>query len=66
MLAKTKTKKIKITLIKSKYGRRKGHLACVTGLGLKRIRQSVILSDTPPIRGMIAKISYLLKVEENY
>ena len=66
MLAKTKIKKIKVTLIKSKYGRRKGHLACVTGLGLKRIRQSVILSDTPSIRGMITKISYLLKVEENH
>ena len=62
----SKPKKIKVTLIKSKYGRRKGHLACVIGLGLKRIRHSVILSDTPPIRGMINKISYLLKVEENY
>jgi len=60
-----KTKKIKVTLIKSKYGRKRGHLACVTGLGLKRIRQSVILVDTPPIRGMINKIFYLLKVEEN-
>ena len=66
MLAKTKTKKIKVTLLKSKYGRRKGHLACIIGLGLKRIRQSVILSDTPAIRGMITKVSYLVKVEENY
>jgi large subunit ribosomal protein L30 len=60
-----KKKKIKITLIKSKHGRKKGHLACITGLGLKRIRQSVILVDTPSIRGMIDKVSYLLKVEEN-
>ena len=66
MLAKKKTKKIKITLLKSKYGRRKGHLACITGLGLKRIRQFVIVDDTQAIRGMIAKVSYLIQVEENY
>lgn len=59
-----KSKQIKVTLLKSKYGRKKGHLECVHGLGLRKIRNTVVLEDTPSIRGMINKISYLLKVEE--
>lgn len=59
-----KQKQLKVTLVKSKYGRVKGHLDCVRGLGLRRIRHSVVLEDTSSIRGMINKISYLLKVEE--
>lgn len=59
------TKQLKITLIKSKYGRKKGHLACVQGLGLRKIRHTVLRDDTPAIRGMVAKISYLLQVEES-
>ncbi|HCU05592.1 MAG: 50S ribosomal protein L30 [Gammaproteobacteria bacterium GWE2_42_36] len=61
---KKKQKQLKVTLMKSKYGRVKGHLECVKGLGLRRIRHTVILEDTPSIRGMITKISYLLNVEE--
>lgn len=57
-------KQLKLTLIKSRHGRLENHEACVKGLGLRRIRQSVIVEDTPSIRGMINKISYLLKVEE--
>ena len=41
------------------------HNACVRGLGLKRMHQTVIVNDTPENRGMINKVSYLLKVEEN-
>ena len=59
-----KQKQLKVTLVKSKYGRVKGHLDCVRGLGLRRIRHPVVLEDTSSIRGMINKISYLLKVEE--
>jgi large subunit ribosomal protein L30 len=66
MPAKKVNKKIKLTLMKSKYGRTKGHLECIHGLGLKRIRHSVIVDDIPPIRGMINKTAYLLKIEENY
>ena len=55
---------IKVTLIKSKWGRIKGHRECVHGLGLRRIRHSVVLEDTPSIRGMVNKVAYLLKVEE--
>ena len=58
------TGKVKVTLVKSKYGRLKKHRACVAGLGLRRINHSVIVDDTPENRGMINKISYLLRVED--
>jgi large subunit ribosomal protein L30 len=56
--------KLKVTLIKSRHGRLKAHRACVAGLGLRRINQSVVVADTPENRGMINKASYLLHVEE--
>jgi large subunit ribosomal protein L30 len=56
--------KLKVTLIKSRHGRLKAHRACVAGLGLRRINQSVVVADTPENRGMINKASYLLRVEE--
>jgi large subunit ribosomal protein L30 len=56
--------KVKVTLVKSKYGRLKKHQACVAGLGLRRINHSVVVEDTPENRGMINKVSYLLRVEE--
>ena len=59
-----KNKKLKIKLVRSMHGRLKAHKACVQGLGLKRIRQSVQVEDTPEIRGMINKVKYLLTVEE--
>ncbi|MBE8189920.1 MAG: 50S ribosomal protein L30 [Candidatus Thioglobus sp.] len=55
---------ISITLIKSLHHRLPTHRATVTGLGLKRINHTVKLIDTPEIRGMINKISYLLRVEK--
>lgn len=57
-------KKLKLTLVKSKYGRLKAHRACVAGLGLRRMHQMVEVEDTPENRGMINRISYLLRVEE--
>ena len=54
---------VKVTLIKSFFGRLPSHRATIKGLGLKRIRQTVQLEDTASIRGMINKVSYLLKVE---
>ena len=56
--------KVKVTLVKSRHGRLKNHQACVAGLGLRRIRHSVIVDDTPENRGMINKISHLLHVED--
>ncbi len=61
-MAKPKT--IKVTLVRSVTKRLAGHKACVAGLGLRRMHQTVELSDTPSTRGMINKVSYLLKVEE--
>jgi large subunit ribosomal protein L30 len=59
-----KAKELKVTLVKSKFGRLKKHKACVAGLGLRKIHQTVQVADTPENRGMINRISYLLSVEE--
>jgi len=59
-----KPKQLKVTLTKSRYGRLKNHRACIAGLGLRRIRHSVTVLDTPENRGMINKVSYLVSVEE--
>ena len=59
-----KSKEIKVTLVKSKHGRLKSHKACIAGLGLRRIHQTVSVIDTPENRGMISRISYLVTVEE--
>jgi large subunit ribosomal protein L30 len=56
--------KLKITLKKSTIGRRKDQIATVTALGLKKIGKTVEHDDTPQIRGMINKVSYLLDVVE--
>jgi len=55
--------KIKVTLTRSVHGRLKNHKACVAGLGLRRIGHTVEVEDTPSVRGMINKVSYMLKVE---
>ena len=60
----TDKKTVKVTLIKSTIGRLPAHRACVSGLGLRRINHSVNVIDTPENRGMINKVSYLLKIEE--
>lgn len=57
-------KKLKVTLVKSPFGHIAAHRACVTGLGLRKIRQSVVVADTPENRGMISRVSFLLRVEE--
>ena len=56
-------KKIRVTLLHSFYGTGKQHMATVRGLGLRRQRHSVELEDTPAVRGMINRVSYLVKVE---
>lgn len=57
-------KRLKVTLVKSLNGRLAKHKACVAGLGLRKIRQSSEVIDTPSNRGMINKVAYLLDVEE--
>jgi large subunit ribosomal protein L30 len=56
-------KTIRVKLVKSSAGRLKKHQACVRGLGLRRIGHSVEVEDTPAVRGMINRVSYLLQVE---
>lgn len=55
---------LKITLVKSLIGRKKDHIATANALGLKKIGKSVQHEATPQINGMIAKISYMINVEE--
>lgn len=59
-----KDKQLRLTLLKSLSGRLPNHKACASGLGLRKIRQSVIVSADPCIMGMVNKISYLLQIEE--
>jgi large subunit ribosomal protein L30 len=56
-------KTLKVTLVKSPIGTRDSHRATVLGLGLKKLHQSRTLEDTPAVRGMINKVSYLVRVE---
>ncbi|MBU2706593.1 MULTISPECIES: 50S ribosomal protein L30 [Zooshikella] len=56
-------KRIKVTLVRSTNGRLASHKACVSGLGLRRIGHTVDVEDTPSVRGMINKVSYLVRVE---
>ena len=55
---------IKVTQVKSAYGRLKKHRACIAGLGLRRIGHTVEGEDTPSVRGMINRVHYLVKVED--
>ena len=59
-MAKNKT--ITVTLTQSPIGRLKSHKACVAGLGLRRIRQTSDVIDTPENRGMINMVSYMVSV----
>jgi large subunit ribosomal protein L30 len=56
-------KTIKVTLVRSLIGTMQSHRATVRGLGLRRINSTVDVIDTPATRGMINKVSYLLKCE---
>ncbi|MEM7253664.1 MAG: 50S ribosomal protein L30 [Pseudomonadota bacterium] len=57
--------KIRVTLVKSIHGRLAAHKACVKGLGLRRMHHTVDVEDSACNRGMINKVSYLLRVEES-
>ncbi|MCK5896093.1 MAG: 50S ribosomal protein L30 [Cocleimonas sp.] len=57
-------KQVKLTLIRSLNGRLKSHKACARGLGIRKMHNSVSVIDTPENRGMINKISYMLKIED--
>ena len=57
-------KKLKVTLVRSLNKRVRSHKATVAGLGLRRMHHAVEVIDTPEVRGMINKVSYMLQVEE--
>jgi large subunit ribosomal protein L30 len=62
-MATANTKMLKVTLVRSPIGTKQAHRACVRGLGLRKIRQTVELADTPATRGMIDTVAYLVKCE---
>ena len=55
--------KIKVTLVKSTIGQVDSVKGTIKALGLKKIRSSKELDETPVIQGMIAKVKHLVKVE---
>ncbi len=57
-------KKIKITLIKSLAGKKERHRRTIKALGLKKMHSSVIKENNPQIRGMINRVSYMVKVND--
>ena len=64
-MAKEKQQMLKITQVKSRIGYKKKAKATLDAMGLKKMNQTVELPDNPAIRGMIKKIEYLIRVEDN-
>ncbi|KTC97612.1 50S ribosomal protein L30 [Legionella erythra] len=60
----SKSKNLKITLVKSTIGRKPKHIAIVKQLGLGKLNSSVVHKDIPAIRGLINSVNYMLQVEE--
>jgi large subunit ribosomal protein L30 len=56
-------KTLKVKLVRSPIGTKASHRATVIGLGLRKMHSESVLEDTPAVRGMINKVSYLLRVE---
>jgi len=63
-MANEQTKTLKVTLVHSPIGSKQAHRACVRGLGLKRLNQTLEVPDTPAMRGMIDRVFYLVKCED--
>ena len=55
---------VKVTLVKSMIARPEKHRKVLRGLGLTKLNRTVELNDTPSVRGMISKVSHLVKAEE--
>jgi large subunit ribosomal protein L30 len=60
----TASKNVKVTLVKSVYGQLRRHRATASGLGLRRINQTVVVADTLENRGMINASRHLFRVDE--
>ena len=59
-----KINKLRIKLVKSRFGRIKKHSASLSGLGLRKINQEVVIDATPENMGMVNQVKYLLEVED--
>ena len=62
--AQAMAKTVKVTLVRSTFGQIHRHRATVRGLGQRRMNQTVVVADTPEIRGMLNASRHLLRVEE--
>lgn len=62
--ANTATKSVRVTLVRSVHGQLHRHRATASGLGLRRLHQTVLVADTPENRGMINASRHLFRVEE--
>ena len=60
----TSTKKLRITYVKSAIGYSQRHKGTIRALGLRRLHQSVVHEDTLTVRGMLAKVNHLVRIEE--
>jgi large subunit ribosomal protein L30 len=58
--------KLKITLVKSMIGRPEKHRKVLRGMGLTKLNKTVVLENTPAIRGMVGAVSHLVKAEEAF
>ncbi len=63
-MAKKKEKKIKVTQVKSYIGRPEAQRKVLRGLGLGKMNRTVLLADTPEVRGMVRKVIHLVSVAE--
>ena len=59
-----KTATVRVTQVASPIGRRKDQRATLVGLGLNKMHRTRELEDTPSVRGMIAKVRHLVRVED--
>jgi large subunit ribosomal protein L30 len=64
MASEGEGKKIRIRQVKSTIGTIRKHREVIKGLGLRGIRHEVVRPDTPAVRGAVAKVQYLLEIEE--
>lgn len=55
---------LKVTLLRSHIGRPEKHRAILNGLGLKHVNRTIVVKDTPEVRGMINKVAHLIQVSE--
>jgi large subunit ribosomal protein L30 len=63
-MSENQSKKLRITYVKSAIGYSVRHKDTIRSLGLHRLNQTVIRDDSPVVRGMLAKVNHLVKVEE--